>query len=401
MLLSSLRCFSGLINAKNMKAPSQDAVLHVFYRLTRFLPAVRALHILMSGKSPRLCERAALSQAIYEVVKDIVPKQLVRSIPGRAFEGTRLLLGLILEKAKHLKHVEEKALPYTDSMKVLDLRNTFTMDPIFNAIQTNFGIVEKGYFEALKTEGIIHWKAGGEPLSLLPIEAQTKRVAYLCSGLVPEITIFDMDHFNSFSRYSNNPNADMFTSHELLDLNHLSILCSRNNFSVLSPSTLPSAQAPALTLDREGNLAVYVGRAACAIPGKDIAIFRPTDGGEEQVDVSIITQLLVPILAGRQADGTAVFEAFGDCTQRKSVTPDEIIMLCVDCSKSMDDDNDFSETIEEGIENDPDREASDDERVTASVEDGSFQVARLDDMKSKFSISKPSLLQSTSQTCNR
>ncbi|KAH8659259.1 hypothetical protein BGZ60DRAFT_544304 [Tricladium varicosporioides] len=385
MLLSSLRCFSGLINAKNMEAPSQDAVLHIFYRLTRFLPAVRALHILMSGKSPRPCERAALSQAIFEVLKDIVPKQLVRSVPGRVFEGTRLLLGLILEKAKHLKHAEEKTLPYMDSMRVLDLRNTFTMDPIFNAIQTNFGIVEKGYFEALKAEGIIHWKAGGDPLSSLPIEAQTKRVAYLCSGIVPEITIFDMDRFNSFSGYSNNSNADIFTPRELSDLNHLSVLCSRNNFSVLAPSALPSAQAPALTLDREGHLAVYVGRAACAMPGRDIAIFRPADGGEEHVDVSIITQLLVPILARRQVDGTAAFEAFGDCTQRKYVTPDEIIMLCVDCSKSMEDDNDFSETIEEMVENDPDREDSDDERVTASVEDSSFQVARLDDMKALVS----------------
>lgn len=67
-----------------------------------------------------------------------------------------------------------------------------------------------------------------------------------------------------------------------------------------------------LTLDRQGSLDVYVGREACGgDAGKDILIFRPAVG-EESVDASVITQLLEYILNRRNADGTNIFEAFGD-----------------------------------------------------------------------------------------
>src|SRR3954470_20306039 len=100
MLLSSLRLFSEITSAKHMDQPSQDAILHVFNLLTRFPPAIRAVDTLMSGKSPVPSERAALSQALYEVLKDIVPDYLVKSDVKRYMEGARLLLGLILEKSK-------------------------------------------------------------------------------------------------------------------------------------------------------------------------------------------------------------------------------------------------------------------------------------------------------------
>jgi hypothetical protein len=93
-----------------------------------------------------------------------------------------------------------------------------------------------------------------------------------------------------------------------------------------------------LTLDQEGSLAVYIGRAGCGgEPGRDILIFRPTSAEDEEgVDVSVITQVLEPIITQRIADGTAIFEAYGD-QHRKLVAPDEITMLCIDLSKSMSD----------------------------------------------------------------
>jgi hypothetical protein len=55
---------------------------------------------------------------------------------------------------------------------------------------------------------------------------------------------------------------------------------------------------------------------------------------EEGVDMSIITQVLEPILDRRKADGTTIFEAYGN-QHRKPVTPDEIAVICVDLSRSM------------------------------------------------------------------
>jgi hypothetical protein len=75
-----------------------------------------------------------LAQALYEVLKDAVPAQLIKSDMARLFEGARLLFGLILEKAKHVKLKEDMQMPHISSMKVLDLRNSFTMEPIANAV---------------------------------------------------------------------------------------------------------------------------------------------------------------------------------------------------------------------------------------------------------------------------
>jgi hypothetical protein len=372
-----------------MEAPLQDAVLHIFNLLTRFPPAARAVHILMNGRSLRACERAALSQAIYEVLIDVVPLQLLKSDTGRIFEGARLLFGFILEKAKHLKLVESTQLPYISSLKVLDLRNTFTMEPIINPVQTPFGLVEEGYYEALKEGGILYWKTGEPPLRVLPLDGRTKRISLLCGGKFSEITVFDLNSLNSLRRYADDGEVDrVIGSRELSDLHYLSTLCSRNNLAVLPPSTLPSAEAPALTLDRDGLLAVYVGRPPCAAPGKDIAIFRPTRRGEENVDVSIITQLLVPILEQRESEGTAIFDAFGDGFQRKFKAPDEIIMLCVDCSSSMGENSDFAEIKDDDSDDkDSDDEGSDcdgtEKQGNNTTEESTFFCATLDEMKSK------------------
>lgn len=119
------------------------------------------------------------------------------------------------------------------------------------------------------------------------------------------------------------------------DVNHLAVLCSRNDLTVVSPRRLASASAPSLTLDRDGLGAVYVGRQPCGNPGQDFLIFRPTRGGEMAIDLAIVAQLLSPILALREADGSAILDAIGDLTERKLEIPEEILMICVDCSASM------------------------------------------------------------------
>jgi hypothetical protein len=124
---------------------------------------------------------------------------------------------------------------------------------------------------------------------------------------------------------------------EMQDVNHLSVLCGRNHLTVVPPRRLASASAPILTLDRDGLGAVYVGRQPCGNPGKDFLIFRPTRGGEVAIDIAIVAQLLSPILALREADGSAILDALGDPTERKLEVPEEILMICVDCSASMGD----------------------------------------------------------------
>lgn len=73
-----------------------------------------------------------------EILKDVVPTQLIQSNPRRFLEGSRLLFGLILEKAKQIKLKGEGVqLPYLSSISVLDLRNAFSMEPIVNVVGTS------------------------------------------------------------------------------------------------------------------------------------------------------------------------------------------------------------------------------------------------------------------------
>lgn len=102
-LLSTLRVFADLTAGDNMDDARQDAILHLLYLLTRFPPAVRAAYILMRGETPDTSERAALSLCIYEILKTVIPLKTVRSNAKRLYEGSRLLFGLIFEKAKNLK----------------------------------------------------------------------------------------------------------------------------------------------------------------------------------------------------------------------------------------------------------------------------------------------------------
>jgi 3-methyladenine DNA glycosylase AlkC len=129
---------------------------------------------------------------------------------------------------------------------------------------------------------------------------------------------------------------------------------------------------------------VYIGRAPCGEAGKDILLSRPTSLREEEgIDVSIITQVLELILAKRTADGTAIFEAYGD-QHRKLVAPDEITMLCVDLSSSMQNRCDFEDVqanedtiaqLSRGTETDVQT------ATRLAVENPAFHLPNSDDLK--------------------
>jgi len=249
--LSSLRVFSAQIAADKMAQDAQDAVLHLFDLLTRFPPAVRTLYILMSGKTPSAPQCAALAQAVFEVLKSIVPAHIVRSDSGRFFEGARLFFGSVLENAKDLKLPEENPwMPYLNSMRTIDLRDTDTMEFVIKPVTTTTGLVETGHFDALKPDGILTAASSDLALTSLETDCRTKRAALLNGGRMAELVVFDADSLRSQYRYKDKGNLEkVMLAQEFSDTNHLSVLCTRANFVVLKPSNLTSAEPPALTLD--------------------------------------------------------------------------------------------------------------------------------------------------------
>ncbi len=268
-LLSSLRTFAHLINAQKMDQSSQNSVLWLLHTMTRFPPAFRAVYILMEGKCLSASECTALGQTVYEILTDMIPREVIKNDATRVFEGSRLLFGFILDKAQQVRRLSE--LPdYHQSFRTLDIRDIETLEPILHPVQTAFGLSEQEYHNA-HLEGGILYRSGGRqrPASTTP-PSGTMRMAIQYGGLKGEIVHFDLDNLNAHRRPEDihDPGGDIGL-YDLPNLFSLAALCEPNGLAVAAPAALPSSTAPALTLDRDGLMAVYVGRAPCAVPGQE------------------------------------------------------------------------------------------------------------------------------------
>ena len=340
-LLSTLRTFTNLTSGSNMEEDQQDAVLRILHLMTRFPPAVRTAYVLMRGETPHPSECAALSQCLYEVLKEVVPLSTIKNDPRRFFEGSRLLFGLILGKAKKLRVTSSSStpvLPYT-TMRVHDVRNAITMLPVREiAVQSKAGLIDAGLYDAFAEDGVLTWINGNDTAKASSVDRKLARVATLAGGTKAKVATFNPDAVAFTMRYPDKDINTVVAQAEVSNLQYLATMCSNNELSVILPANLPSASPPVLSLDRQGFLTVYVGCEGCegcgGVAGRDILMFRPLSG-EEAVDVSVITQLLVPMIARRNADGTAVFEAYGN-HHRQIKDPDEAVVVCVDLSTSMD-----------------------------------------------------------------
>ncbi len=335
-LLSTLRKFTDLTSGGNMEEEHQDMVLRIIHLMTRFPPAVRTAYVLMRGETPHPSECAALSQCLYEILKEVVPLPIIKHDPRRFFEGSRLLFGLILGKAKKLRISplnDDTSLPYT-SMRVHDLRNAITMRPVQGrTVQSKVGLIDAGLYEAFAEDGVLTWINDNDTAKASSIDSKLARIAMLAGGRRSKVISFNTDAVALTTRYPDKDINTMVAQAEASNLQYLATMCSNNHLSVVPPAELPSSSPPVLTLDRQGFLSVYVGREACGVAGRDILMFRPLFK-EEAVDVSVITQLLVPVLARRSANGTAIFEAYGSY-HRQITHPDEAVVVCVDLSTSM------------------------------------------------------------------
>lgn len=375
--LSCLRVFAEMISARQMDEEAQNMVLHVTHSVTRFPPALRALHILMDGKSMAPCECAALVQSFTEVLKDIVPQHIIRADTRRLLEASRLLFGTLISLARNVDGAMKDKLPYLKAYKTLDLRDIKTNQPVVNPVQSELGLMEKGCYECFTAGGLLSSNVNESSVQIQELSAQTRRVILLHGGLNAETTFYDHDALQAALLGIQIVVAELGSQRDMyLNLHHLAALSEQARFSVVSPRALAESKVPSLTLDRDGLMAVYVGRPPCAAPGQDITIFLPLDGREDNIDVAIVTQLIEPIVQSRQRDGTSIFDFFGASPQCAVEKPAELVMVCVDCSTSMDEASDFHE-ISGVVDEDEDISGMD---LIDDTDGGSATLQELKDM---------------------
>ncbi|TKA69328.1 hypothetical protein B0A55_07453 [Friedmanniomyces simplex] len=308
MFLSSLRVFASNVERPDNESDNfEDAVLHVFDLLTK-----------------------------YETLDRIIPSALVGTTHARVFEGSRLLFGFALEKARSLKLPEGDGVsnfPYLASIKEVDLVDRKTREPVMYALQTGDGLAEN--------------VSGGSEGAVAGTDPEVRRLALLSAGSTALLLTFTGSLASDY-RYSDNGDVTCaWDEGELMEMHNLSEFCGRNKLAIHKPSQLAGAVAPCLTFDRRAHLAVYTGQEACgADPSRSTLMFRPMHG-TEGVDVAVIEQVFAGTLKQHEADGTAVFDALGGAAVRRLQSPDEIVMFVVDTSASMRVPTDFDEVNEE------------------------------------------------------
>lgn len=383
MFLSSLRVFASLVQDMAGDEPLQDAIYHIFDILSGFAPALRTLHILVQGKTPTAVDSAALAHGVFEVLAGFMPVEIIGTSRARVFEGSRLLFGFILEKARSAKltdpRAEGKTLPYLSSFESLNIQDAKTSEGVMHLTTTSQGQVETALHDAMEEGGALRDTHLQSFLVTVESDPRVVRAALLSGGAAPEATSFSLAKLTSNYQYEDSGVATAaFDTTELAELHHLAELCGRHKLTVHKPSQLVSAVAPCLTFDREGHVAVYTGQLPCSNPGKSSQVFRPKHG-EEAIDEAVVEQLLAPITRAHEADGTAVFDLLGGAAVRRLQSPDEIVMFAVDCSSSMRMATDFADVNDEDSIIDPGPPVS-------SVIDGHhYNQLTFEEMKEEFS----------------
>jgi hypothetical protein len=135
MFLSTLRVTASLLQDMDDEPASQDAFLHVVDLMLAFPPALRTLHLLGQGKTPSPSECAALSHSCFHTLETFMPEDLIGNTRHRLFEGSRLLFGFLLEKARSVKlHESQLAAPqkwpYLGALQVIESRDSVTNEPV-------------------------------------------------------------------------------------------------------------------------------------------------------------------------------------------------------------------------------------------------------------------------------
>jgi len=286
--LSSTRVFASRIAKAD--APTQNAVLALFMRLTHFPPILRSLHALMNGKSLAPAEAAVLVQCIYELTKELIApaRQLIENKLDRILEASRLFYHLVLDVASGLKVQNAATTEYLDAMKFISLADAETFLPLADPITTNIGIIEAAHFQAL-TQGMLKGLATVPVIQTIPNAEELKvlKLVRRTAGTMVGITIFESDilylGLQQAGHGLRSPVVDAI-HHPATALEAASTfpramnynfkeLCQQSAsgaFAVVPPMKLRSSvQAPALSLDGQGLMAVYVGRPPCAPPDKE------------------------------------------------------------------------------------------------------------------------------------
>ncbi|KAJ7472963.1 hypothetical protein B0H11DRAFT_1345488 [Mycena galericulata] len=327
-LLSSLYLFAHSVAQKGVGA--EQKVLALAYGVLRFPPAIRTLAGLLLNKVPRPEEKAALAEALFHALREFSSRgpAAITSRETRRFETIRILLAYIASAADaESTAVPER--PVEEISLVCAISRKRLRDPVF----LDSALVERSVAALHQPRGALYRPHHSAPSSVVVEPSDTDAIVKLLPAL-PGVRATS----TLFLRVNDIgwPPRTFMSTLDTAARDFISAIRRANQTDLVSqgPLELKSVDVvpPRIVVDQEGFLAVFTGRG-CGT-SRDVNFFRPTRGGDTEVDVNDVSHGLQKVIKVREAEDTWQVDSFGQISA-VSRPPDEAIVLCLDLSQSM------------------------------------------------------------------
>ncbi|KAJ7125758.1 hypothetical protein C8R43DRAFT_1135085 [Mycena crocata] len=310
----------------------ENKVLALAYAIFRFPPAVRTLAALFLNKVPQPQEKAPLAEALYHALSEFSSRgpNAITSRETRRFETVRILLAYIATAADAVS-LALPTRPVDEISLVCALSQKRMKDPVL----FNRAVVERTVAYLHQPDGLLFHSSHSTAMPSLDEISNHEIIRPLLArsrGLRSDYTLLlrvgDVGA----------PPASFMVTLDAAARDFIFALRRANQTDLVTrgPLELKSVDVvpPQIVLDQEGLLAVFTGRG-CGT-ARDVNFFRPTNGGDTEVDVNDVSHALEKVTIARKLEDTWQVDSFGDVSAL-SRPPDEAIILCLDLSQSMNE----------------------------------------------------------------
>ncbi|KAJ6263455.1 hypothetical protein Dda_2019 [Drechslerella dactyloides] len=319
-----------MLKRKVTDGSTQRRFLTALWQTTHFLPAVYAMAGLFDARTLTAEEKAALAQTFQALCLRSVPDWATGGKPENALEGSRQLLGWLLDQVSAFKRGGSGKEDWTRKVIIKPVGSTGseTVTPENNILSV---VLQSG--EVLKvTVEFLDKSAQTYPDSRQL--ALSFRGSYSFDGnsylVLPKDAGHLLDH-----RILHHPTQEGFYE-QIINTTNLPALMT------VAPLSLSSSRPPVLTLNNEGLVSIFEFGGECATewarmwnPVTGVQLLMSNDQGQA------LAKTLKDVIQTRKVSGAWPLDGWDvGCLNASAVDtrkPKEAVMICIDCSSSMYD----------------------------------------------------------------
>ena len=223
----------------------KNHLLHLLYENTRFMPAVRAMYLLLERHTITPEDKAAIIQCLYKYAEAsyLGPKY------NFDLRESRVFFGWLLKEVKQFTPTADQTYAYL---------NAFDSIPMVNEL-SGAKMGKGGVFEADGRRIILEKHVAEYYQSGCLRKTRYQTISpHNNSAMIERLRAFSGGRFDQFT-YCRDP-ALIFS---IVDTEEAA---TWPPIPVHAPSDLLTVPPPALTRDAEGKISVYTGEAPCSVP---------------------------------------------------------------------------------------------------------------------------------------